>query len=156
MSDALPPMPAEQRVARARGLATIAGALERLGEPGWRAVVLCWLARFDGLERYMDPEDDPVVAVTELLGAYADTAAAPDAQELSARLADLHFCYYRARRDRDRKKWEPLAEPFARFCEGVLVTVWRGPEPYPSRDLIQSSLLVRLCRAQHEKEDRAP
>ena len=148
MSDAPPPISPEQHQARLQGVMTIGHYLESLGEPGWRAVLLQWLGQYDGLEVYMLPEDDPVLAAQELLGAYVQEGRSLDPAEFSADLADLHFCYYRARRDSDRKKWEPLAESFALFCEGVLVTVWQGLEPYPSRDLIQSWLLVRFCRAQ--------
>ena len=98
----------------------------------------------------MYPEDDPVLAVRELLGAYVQQGRSLDPEAFSAELADLHFCYYRARRDGDRKKWEPMTESFTSFCQGVVVTVWQGAEPYPSRDLLQSSLLVRFCRAQLE------
>ena len=148
MSDAPPPIPPEQQEARLQGVMTISHYLESLGEPGWRGVLLQWLGRYDGIEVYMFPEEDPVLAVQELLGAYVEQGKSLDPEEFAAELADLHFCHYRARRDSDRKKWEPLAETFAAFCEGVLVTVWQGAEPYPSRDLIQSSLLVRFCRAQ--------
>ena len=148
MSDAPPPIPPEQQEARLQGVMTISHYLESLGEPGWRGVLLQWLGRYDGIEVYMFPEEDPVLAVQELLGAYVEQGKSLDPEEFAAKLADLHFCRYRARRDSDRKKWEPLAESFAAFCEGVLVTVWQGAEPYPSRDLIQSSLLVRFCRAQ--------
>ena len=150
MSDAPPPIRPEQAEARQEGVTSIGHFLENLGEPAWRGVLLQWLGQYDGLEAYMYPEDDPVLAVRELLGAYVQQGRSLDPEAFSAELADLHFCYYRARRDGDRKKWEPMTESFTSFCQGVVVTVWQGAEPYPSRDLLQSSLLVRFCRAQLE------
>ena len=64
-----PPIPPEQQEARLQGVMTISHYLESLGEPGWRGVLLQWLGRYDGIE-VMFPEEDPVLAVQELLGAY--------------------------------------------------------------------------------------
>lgn len=154
MSDSPPPISCAQRQARGQGVIAIGDCLQRLGEPGWRGALLHWLGQYEGLETYMDPEEDPVLAVADLLRAYVEEGQRLEPQAFSAELADLHFCYYRARRDRDRKKWEPLVETFAGFSEGLLVTVWQGLAPYPSRDLIQSCLLVRFCRAQLDVRGR--
>ena len=118
MSDAPPPIPPEQQEARLQGVMTISHYLESLGEPGWRGVLLQWLGRYDGIEVYMFPEEDPVLAVQELLGAYVEQGKSLDPEEFSAELADLHFCHYRARRDSDRKKWEPLADHDHRHQRG--------------------------------------
>ena len=95
MNDLPPPIPPHQQEARTQAVVTIGHFLEGLGEPGWRSVLLCWLGRYDGLEVYLYPEDDPVLTVRDLLARYVEALRPPDPALLAADLAALPFCRFR-------------------------------------------------------------
>ncbi|WP_041645451.1 hypothetical protein [Aromatoleum aromaticum] len=141
-----PPIPPHQEDARTQAVITIGHFLEGLGEPGWRGVVLRWLAQFDGLEAYLYPEDDPVLAVRDLLARYVEILEPVDPARLAADLSALPFCRFRAKRGGE--KWEPLVESFSAFCRGATVEVWESEHPYPRREVLQIGLLTQFCAAQ--------
>lgn len=145
-----PPIPPHQADARTRAVITIGHFLEGLGEPGWRSILLRWLGQYDGLEVYLYPEDDPVLAVRDLLAGYVDLLEPLDPARLAADVSALPFCHFRAQRGGER--WEPLVEPFTAFCRGATVEVWESERPHPRREVLQNWLLVQFCAAQvHER-----
>lgn len=150
MKDLPPPIPAHQEEARTQAVMAIGHFLAGLYEPGWRNVLLCWLARYDGLEAYLYFEDDPILSVRNLLARYAETRKPADLRQLAADLSALPFCRFRARRS-DGKRWEPLAESFTTFCGGVTVEVWEAEGSHPRQDMLQSWLLAQFCVAQTQR-----
>ncbi len=147
MKDMPPPIPPHQEEARTRAVVAIGHFLEGLYDPGWRNVLLRWLARYDGLEAYLYLEDDPILSVRNLLARHAETLKPADPGRLAADLSALPFCRFRARRS-DGKRWEPLAESFTTFCGGVTVEVWEAEGPHPRQDVLQSWLHEQFCAAQ--------
>lgn len=146
MNDLPPPIPSHQQEARTQAVMTIGHFLEGLGEPGWRNVLLCWLGRYDGLEAYLYPEDDPVLTVRDLLARYVEALRPADPAQLAADLVTLPFCRYRAKRNDE--KWKPLAETFSSFCRGTTVEVWESERPSPPPEVLQKWLLAQFCAAQ--------
>lgn len=146
MNELPPSIPPDQEAARTQAIVTIGHFLEGLREPGWRSVLLRWLGRYDGLEIYLYPEDDPVLSVRALLARYVEASSTADPARLAADLSALPFCRYRAKRGNE--KWQPLAEPFSSFCRGTTVEVWESERPMPPREVLQDWLLAQFCAAQ--------
>ena len=140
----LPPLSDERVQERQQATMTIALFLDALCEPGWRTVILQWLAQYEGLERYLWPEDDPVVQVQNLLARYAENGHLPEAETLAIQLSELPHCYYKATRIGVR--WDPLNQTFADFSQGENVDVWSWPHPEPTTATVQSWLLLKFCQ----------
>jgi hypothetical protein len=149
----LPPLSDEREQERQQATMTIALFLDALGEPGWRTVVLQWLAQYEGLERYLWPEDDAAVQVQNLLARYTEEGHLPDAETFVTTLSELPHCFYKA--SRNGKRWDPLSQTFADFAQGELVDVWSWPHPEPTAATVQSWLLLKYCQTQTHSQTGA-
>lgn len=144
----LPPLSDEREQERRQATMTIALFLDGLTEPAWRTVILQWLAQYEGLERYLWLDDDPLVQVQNLLARYADEGHLPQAEQLAVELSELPHCYYKA--SRNGQRWDPLNQTFADFTQGEIVDVWSWPHPEPTAETVQSWLLLKFCQTQTE------
>lgn len=148
MSDPLSNLTPARIQERSEAAEQIAQCLIALREPAWIDVIADWLGRYDGLEGYLWPEDDPLVQVRNLLNRYIETGQPLEPERFAGSLADLRFCYCAARHDEGGARWDPLRDDaFSAWTRGRIVKAWDTAEPWPSRDLLQTWLLIRFCRA---------
>ena len=121
--------------------------LAQLHEPMWADILFDWTRRYDGLESYLYPEEDPVMEVCNLLQQYVEKGLPLEPEHFANALADLRFCYCAARRDEGGLRWGPFQDgSFKAWTCGKIVRVWDSPEPWPTRDMIQAWLLLRFSR----------
>jgi hypothetical protein len=145
-SPPLAPSPTHYKERRAAA-EQIAHYLEALHEPSWGPVLRDWLSRYDGLERYLWPEEDPVMEVRNLLERYVKDGRSLEPEQFAKDLAGLPFCLAAARHDEGGPRWSPFQDgQFKAWTRGRMVKVWDAPEPQPTRDMIQAWLLLRFCR----------
>lgn len=141
------PLAPEHDNDRRNAIQDVGRLLDLLRQPAWATVVLDWLSRYDGLECYLWPEEDPVIEVRDLLQRYVTDGKALEAGQFSEALADLRFCYCAARHENSDVRWDPLHDvPFSAWTCGKGVLVWDSPTPWPTREMIHAWLLLRLSR----------
>ena len=115
----------------------------------WCSVLMLWLAQYDGIEQYLEPDDSPPVAVRNLLAQYIATGEPVFPKTLVAGLSSLPFVHYRAvRSDDSATEWHPSRMSFMAFSEGRDVSVWYSEHPTPAASEIRASLLSAYMRQQ--------
>lgn len=115
----------------------------------WCSVLLLWLAQYEGLEDYLDPDESPAIAVRDLLARYIATGEHVFPKKLVTDLSSLEFVHYRAALTTDsRTEWDPRLEPFVEFAQRGDVTVWRSEVPLPASCDMQASLLSSYMHQQ--------
>lgn len=125
----------------------IARYLNLLKLHGWCDVLMLWLGQYDGLERYLEPSENPPVAVRELLAGYVASGQQLFPKTIATDLANLPFLHYRARLlTADEKYWDPLEISFIEFVQGGDVAVWRSDDPVAEPDVTKAYLLSALFR----------
>ena len=102
-----PPSPDHYEDRRAAA-ATVKRLVDELHEPLWGDILLEWTSHYDGLERYLWPEEDPVMEVRDLLQRYVDAGESLEPERFAGDLADLRFCYCAARHDNGDTRWDPF------------------------------------------------
>ena len=117
----------------------IAAHLRTLALEHWTPRIVRWLSFYDGIERWVDPGQEPCLCVRDLLASYvlclrsadrphnADTATSMDASQLKQRIIDdllcLDFLRYRAywsrrmAQDGNALVWVPLQQSWLSFVE---------------------------------------
>ena len=117
----------------------IAAHLRTLALERWTPRIVRWLSFYDGMERWVDPGQEPCLCVRDLLASYvlclrsadrphkADTAPSTDANQLKQRIIDdllcLDFLRYRAywsrrmAQDGNALVWVPLQQSWLSFVE---------------------------------------
>ena len=126
----------------------IARYLDALKLNGWCEVLMLWLGQYDGLEQYLEPSDNPPIAVRELLARYVANGQRIFPKTIAADLAALPFLHYRAKlMGGTQTLWDPLETSFIDFAQDE-VAVWRGETPIPDTDVTKATLLSMLMRAQ--------
>jgi len=118
--------------------------LERPGLESWARVCMSLLALTEGIERFMDHEDEfPHRELRE----YVELAlASNDANAKLLEIASLQVFEYRVMSEDDRTLWHPLEESFQQFAErhAERIRVWRAFSAYPKREVIESWLIARV------------
>ena len=144
------PISPEQHHERNAAVTSITRNLAKLHEPLWADILLDWIHRYDGLELYMWPEEDPILVVRDLLQQYVEKELLLEPSQFASDLADLRFCYLAARHDNgegDGLRWDPFQDgSFKVWTRAKMVSVWDATEPWPTRDMIQAWLLLRFSR----------
>lgn len=153
---------------RGHAVFAIAGHLRALGLRSWVGRVVQWLSRYDGLEDYVEPEDEPLVCVRDVLVNHvcrlrqwiAETApgqtAAETLSQLKNRIIDdlltLNFVSYAAFWGHEpvptdkNVRWKPLQQSWLEFLEarqeGDHLWIWqRSDGPNPSGAALREYLL---------------
>lgn len=153
---------------RGHAVFAIAGHLRALGLRSWVGRVVQWLSRYDGLEDYVEPEDEPLVCVRDVLFNHvcrlrqwiAETApcqtAAETLSQLKNRIIDdllmLNFVRYAAFWGHEpvptdkNVRWKPLQQSWLEFLEarqeGDHLWIWqRSDGPNPSGAALREYLL---------------
>lgn len=118
--------------------------LERPGMESWVRVFVSLLALIEGIERFMDHEDEfPHRELRETVE-LALASNAPNAKLL--KIASLQVFEYRVMSEDDRTLWHPLEESFQQFQKrhAEKIRVWRAFSAYPKREVIESWLIARV------------
>ena len=113
---------------------------ERPGLEAWARPCLSLLALTEGIERYMDDEDE-----------HPDRDLRQRLQRALSRnepfdLAGLQVFEYRAMSEQTLEMWQPLAESFQRFKErhGGRIRVWKAFSAHPNRTTIEAWLMKQV------------
>lgn len=115
----------------------------------WCPVLLLWLAQYEGLETYLDPDESPPIAIRDLLARYIATGEHVFPKKLVIDLSSLAFVRYRAALTEDsRTQWDPRLSSFIEFAQRGDVSVWLSEAPLPSLCDIQDSLLYSYMHQQ--------
>ena len=125
----------------------IARSLEALKLHTWTHVLLTWLGQYDGLECYMEDEDNPSFRVRDLLARYVATGTRVFPKTIAADFSRLPFLHYQAKLT-NGVDWESLKIPFIEFAQTGNVEVWRSSTPYPEPAMTQAYLLSAFVRCQ--------
>jgi hypothetical protein len=124
--------------------ALIAAHLEQIGKPHWIAVVLAWLARYEGVNRcyFEDDEDAPAVEVFRCL---CGMEPGMTDESVATSLAQLDFLSWRVRHPVTGERWDPLAMSLVEFMGELENPIcWRWEGSYPSAGAISEWLCAQL------------
>lgn len=113
----------------AHAVYSIARSLEQLGLADWLPVIVRWLGHYDGIERWLEDEFDPAIAVRQTLVRHAATQGHADStlscaqagalkQAIVEDLLELDFVRYRADwgpYPKGRLRWDPLHQSWLSF-----------------------------------------
>lgn len=162
------PAPGRSVSDRSHAIFAIQAYLQALGLHGWIDRFIQWLGRYDGLEQYVEPEDEPLICVRNVLHRHvcevrkwvsekrSCSVAADLLQQLKRRIVDdlleLNFVRYAAFLgnepvpDGRRPRWQPLRQGWLEFMEvrqaGEQLWIWqRSDGPNPSRAALRDYLL---------------
>jgi len=115
----------------------------------WCPVLLLWLAQYEGLEAYLEPDDNPAIAMRDLLAHYIATGEHVFPKKLVTDLSSLAFVRYRAALTNDsRTQWDPRLSSFLEFAQRGDVSVWLSEAPLPSLCDIQDFLISSYMHQQ--------
>lgn len=118
--------------------------LERPGLESWARVCMSLLSLTEGIERFMDTEDE--FPHRELKQTIEHALSWDDPQAKLLDIASLQVFEYRVMSEEDRTLWHPLEESLQQFTErhGGKVRVWKAFSAHPSREIIESWLIARV------------
>lgn len=161
-------IPRRTTMDRSHAVFAIAGHLRALGLRNWVGRIVQWLSRYDGLEEYVEPEDEPLVCVRDVLFRHVcrigrwvaeipPCHTATDAMlQLKNRIIDdllkLNFVRYAAFWGDEPvpsdtcRRWQPLQQSWLEFLEsrqeGDHLWIWQRSEgPNPSEISLREYLL---------------
>ncbi|WP_280190796.1 hypothetical protein [Delftia sp. PS-11] len=140
---------------------TIVESLQQLGLESRAALLLSWLGRFEGLERHLEDDADPVLCVRQML--LQHVIDQPDGASKTMewrentwhdivcgilRQSFLHACIDWSKDGlRPRIRWNPLEQTFLEFLSMGLpdeeLSVWTPTEGTPKRARECAQLLLR-------------
>ena len=118
--------------------------LERPGLESWARVCMSLLSLTDGIERFMDDEDE--FPHRELKQRVRRALSADDPAAALLDIAALQLFEYRVMSEEALELWHPLEESLQQFQdrhEGR-IRVWRAFSAHPSRDVIRRWLIERV------------
>lgn len=135
---------------------TVIESLQQLGLEGRTARLLSWLGRFEGLERHLEDDSDPVLSVRQIL--LRHVADQPRSEVAQQGLADATWhsivhtivaqpfvqvcCDWSMDGLRPRIRWDPIEHSFLQFLAlghaGEELSVWTPAAGVPCR--------VRKCK----------
>lgn len=118
--------------------------LQRPGLEGWARVCMTLLSLTDGIERFIDSEDEhPHRDLKERVQQALSTNDADKLREI----AGLHVFEYRAMSEQTLELWQPLAETFNQFDQRHLgkIRVWKAGSAYPDRAAIEEWLMTQVA-----------
>ncbi|NNE61814.1 MAG: hypothetical protein HKN35_13035 [Woeseia sp.] len=118
--------------------------LERPGLESWARVCMSLLSLTEGIERFMDDEDE--FPHRELKQRLRRALSADDPPAALLDIASLQVFEYRVMSEDDRTLWHPLEESLQQFAErhAEKIRVWRAFSAYPNREVIESWLIARV------------
>jgi len=118
--------------------------LERPGLESWARVCMSLLSLTEGIERFMDDEDE--FPHCELKQRVRRALSADDPPAALLDIAGLQLFEYRVMSEEQLELWHPLNESLQQFQdrhEGK-TRVWRAFSAHPSRDAIRRWLMERV------------
>ncbi len=118
--------------------------LERPGLEAWARVCMSLLSLTEGIERFMDDEDE--FPHRELKQRVQSALSADDPAVALLGIAELRLFEYRVMSEEGLELWHPLEESLQQFQDrhDGRTRVWRAFRPHPSRDAIRRWLLERV------------
>ena len=122
----------------------IAPRFEQIELSHWTAVVLAWLARYDGINRcyFEDEEESPAY---EVLHCISELEHGTTADEVAHALSHLEFLTWRVRHPETAERWDPLSLSLSDFIGGDLSpNCWKWEGTFPSSPVIASWLIEQL------------
>lgn len=137
----------------------IARSLDLLGLASWTHVLLVWLGHYEGFEQRLQPVQDPLLAVRDLLAGYVTRSQRMDTGTIVGDLCQLEVLHHRAawvhRAQRTRRNWMPLQEPWLAFLAqgetGEELRVWWSPDIWPSEELVRRFLISGYLRLDQQR-----
>jgi len=124
--------------------AHIAARFEQIELSHWTAVVLEWLARYDGIGRcyFEDEEESPA---HEVLHCISELELGTTDDEVAHALSPLKFLTWRVRHPETAVRWDPLSLSLSDFIGGDLSpNCWKWEGIFPSSPVIASWLIEQL------------
>lgn len=117
--------------------------LERPGLEAWARVCMTLLALTDGIERFMDSEDEH--PRRDLKNRVQRALATGDERQLQE-IADLEVFEYRAISEETLELWNPLAESLLAFetRHAGGIRVWRADSADPERAVVVDWLMNQV------------
>lgn len=118
--------------------------LERPGLESWARVCMSLLSLTDGIERFMDDEDEFPHRELEKRVRRALSADDPPAALLN--IAGLQVFEYRVMSEEQLELWHPFKESLKQFQDrhDGRTRVWRAFSAHPGRDAIRRWLVARV------------
>lgn len=126
--------------------AHIAVRFEQLNLPHWTAVVLSWMARYDGISRcyFEDVEPSPHLQVLRCISEISPGISDADVADALSR---LEFLSWRIRHPETEERWDPLSISLAHFIgSDGLPNCWKWEGAYPSSPDIAAWLIAQLTQ----------
>lgn len=142
----------------------ISAYLRALSLHEWTERFLSWIGRYDGLERYIEPAEEPFLAVRALLLRFVvevrdwlshgplEAAVRALKERIVDELLQLDFVRYHAFWDSDpvpsgaARVWQPMQDGWLDFMEqrraGDVLWIWQRAQPNPSGEALRSYLLA--------------
>lgn len=140
----------------------IVESLQQLGLESRASMLLSWLGRFEGLERHLEEEADPVLCVRQTLLQHVVDMPTGGARKTQGELDDtwhnivcsilrqsfLHACIdWSVDGLKPRIRWDPLEQTFLEFLAlglpGEELSVWTPTSGTPKRARQCAQLLLR-------------
>lgn len=117
--------------------------LEHPGLESWARVCMSLLSLSEGIERFMDDEDE--FPHRELKQQVQRALASDDPAIALLNIADLQLFEYRVMSEEGLELWHPLKESLQQFQDrhAGKIRVWRAFSAHPSRDTIRRWLIER-------------
>jgi hypothetical protein len=118
--------------------------LERPGLESWARVCMSLLSLTEGIERFMDDEDE--LPHRELKQRVRGALSADDPAAALLDIAALQVFEYRVMSEKQLELWHPLEESLKQFQNrhDGRTRVWRAFSAHPSRDAIRRWLMERV------------
>lgn len=119
--------------------------LERPGLEGWARVCMVLLALTDGIERFMDTENEH--PHRDLRERVQRALATNDEDNKLREIAGLEIFEYRAMSEKTLELWNPLAESVSAFEQrhAGRIRVWKAGSAYPERATIEGWLMRQVA-----------
>ena len=121
--------------------------LNHPGLEGWARVCMSLLTLLEGIERFMDAEDE--FPHRELRQIVDRALASKDPNATLFEIASLQAFDYRVMGEQNRELWSPLEESLQQFQarHGVRIRVWRAFDAHPSCRTVERWLSARVSES---------
>ena len=121
--------------------------LNHPGLEGWARVCMSLLTLLEGIERFMDEEDE--FPHRELKQIVDRALASKDPNATLLEIATLQAFDYRVMGEQNRELWSPLEESLPQFQarHGDNIRVWRAFDAHPSRRTVERWLKTRVSES---------
>lgn len=116
----------------------------------WIPPLMQLLQHYEGIERALEPEENPLNYLAEQLGQISDTQLAERERLFFDVVTTMPLFYYRVAGS--SHSWNPGNETFQQFeCRVGTLSIWQEWTPHPSRNEVKNWLYANLAESGHAR-----